>query len=120
MTPHILAVDDEPGWLSYLKKAFDVEIASDLDTTMALLRQKSFDLIITSSRRLDVLKSISEKYPEKRVIVATGQPTTQEAIKTYRLGALDYFPKDFRPEVISAKIHEAIQKPLKSSYASPK
>lgn len=46
--------------------------------------------------------------------VAIGQPTIREAITTYRPGALDYFPKDFRPEVISAKIHEAIQKPLKT------
>jgi len=45
------------------------------------------------------------------VIVATGQPTTREAIDTYRLGALDYFPKDFRSEVISTKIREALQKP---------
>ncbi|MBI1876766.1 MAG: response regulator [Chloroflexi bacterium] len=119
MTPHILAVDDEPGWLTFAKedlgKAFDVEIASDLETTLAILKKKSFDLIIASSRHLDILKTISEKYPEERVVVATGQPTTREAIDTYRLGALDYFAKDFRPEVISAKIHEAIQKPLKIS-----
>lgn len=111
----ILAVDDEPAWLTFAKedlgKNFDVEVAPDLKTTMMMLKQKPYDLIIAGSRCLNVLKVIREKYPEERVIVATGQPTTREAIDTYRLGALDYFPKDFRSEVISTKIREALQKP---------
>ena len=118
MTTHILAVDDEPRWLAFaqddLGANFDVEVASDLETTLALLKKKSYDLIISSSRRLDVLKAINEKYPEERVVVATGQPTTREAIDIYRLGALDYFAKDFRRDVISTKIREAIQKSLKT------
>ncbi|NJN97780.1 MAG: response regulator [Anaerolineales bacterium] len=113
----ILAVDDEPDWLAFAKedlgKSFEVEVALDLKTTMTMLKQKPYDLIIAGSRCLNVLKVIREKYPQKRVIVATGQPTTREAIDTYRLGALDYFTKDFRPEIISAKINEALQKPHK-------
>jgi DNA-binding NtrC family response regulator len=117
MTSRILAVDDEPKWLAFtreqLGKMFEVEVASNLETTLAMLKKTSFDLIIASSRRRDVLKAINENYPEERVIVATGQPTTREAIDTYRLGALDYFTKDFRAEVISAKVQEAMQKPHK-------
>ncbi|MFN8456326.1 MAG: response regulator [Anaerolineae bacterium] len=118
MLTRILTVDDEPKWLAFtqanLDAGFEVETASDLATTLAKLKSSPYDLIIASSRQLDILKAISADYPDRRVVVATGQPTTQEAIKTYRLGALDYFPKDFRPEVISAKIREALQKPLKT------
>jgi DNA-binding NtrC family response regulator len=85
-----------------------------LKTTLELLKRRSYDLIIVSSRKLDVLKVVTEKYPEERVVVATGQPTTHEAIAMYRLGVLDYFAKDFRPEVISAKIYEAIHKTVKT------
>jgi DNA-binding NtrC family response regulator len=117
MSPSILTIDDEPKWLAFIReqlgKMFNVEVASNLEATLSLLNKKTFDLIIASSRRQDVLKAINENYPQERVIVATGQPTTKEAIETYRLGALDYFPKDFRAEVISAKVQEALQKPHK-------
>lgn len=117
MNTRILAVDDEPGWLTFTKedlgKTFEVETASDLKTTLAMLERKSYDLVIASSSQIEVLQAITERFPDKRVVVATCQPTTREAIDTYRLGALDYFPKDFRPEVISRIIQEAIQKPVK-------
>ena len=67
-----------------------------------------------SSRRLDVLQAISKEYPQKKVVVVTAQPDTREAINMYRLGALDYFAKDFRREVVSEKIRGAIQKPIKT------
>jgi DNA-binding NarL/FixJ family response regulator len=91
-----------------------VEIATNLEEALAKLKKNRYDLIIASSRRLDVLEAINEKFPEKRVVVATGQPTTREAISIYRLGALGYFAKDFRREVMSEKIREAIQKPVKA------
>ncbi|MFN8456325.1 MAG: response regulator [Anaerolineae bacterium] len=116
MPTRILALDNEPKWVAFatenLSKSFEVEVASDLKATLTLLRKKPYDLIIASPRCWAIVKAVRQKYPEKRIVVATGQPTTQEAISMYRLGALDYFPKDFRPEVISAKIREALQKPL--------
>ena len=119
MTARILIIDDEPRWVAFAKKdlgpAFEVEIATDLKTALAKLKENRYDLIITSSRRLDVLEAINRQYPDKRVVVATGQPTTSEAIATYRLGAMDYFAKDFRREVVSAMIHEAIEKPVRTS-----
>ena len=60
-------------------------------------------------------ESIKKEYPQERVVVATGQETVREAIAMYRLGVLDYFVKDFRREVVSQKIHAAIQVPVKAS-----
>jgi DNA-binding NtrC family response regulator len=111
----ILVVDDEPRWLDFardnLGTAFEVEVATDLETALAKLKKNLYDLIIASSGRLNVLEAITNQFPRKRLVVATGQPTTREAITMYRLGAMDYFTKDFRSEVVSEKIHEAIQKP---------
>jgi DNA-binding NtrC family response regulator len=98
-----------------LSAIFEVEVAADLETALAKLKKNRYDLIIASSRQQHVLEVIRDVYPKKRVVVATGQPTTREAINMYRLGALDYFPKDFRREVVSQKIHEAIAKPVKPS-----
>jgi DNA-binding NtrC family response regulator len=97
-----------------LEAKFEVEVATNLKTVLAKLQKDRYDLIIASSRHLDVLEAISTQYPEKRVVVATGQPTTREAITIYRLGTLNYFAKDFRREVVLKKIYEAIQKPVKA------
>ncbi|MFN8456330.1 MAG: response regulator [Anaerolineae bacterium] len=117
MTARILIIDDEPKWMQFarddLGATFEVEVAPDLETALAKLDDNRYDLIIASSRRLEVLEAIRESYPEKRVVVATGQPTTREAISMYRLGALDYFAKDFRREAVSEKIREAMTKPAK-------
>jgi DNA-binding NtrC family response regulator len=117
MTTRILIIDDEPGWLDFardnLAVAFEIEVATTLEMALDKLRKNRYDLIIASSRQMDILQVISEKHPEKRVVVATGQPTTREAIVMYRLGALDYFAKDFRREVVFEKIREAIKKPVR-------
>lgn len=119
MPARILIVDDEPRWLNFaredLKVVFEVEVATNLEVALAKLEKSHYDLIIASSRRLDVLEAISQLYPKKPVVVATGQPTTHEAIKIYRLGAMDYFAKDFQPEVVSGKAREAIKKSAKKS-----
>ena len=114
MPTRILVIDDEPGWLNFarddLGTAFEVEVATDLETALAKLKKDLYDLIIAGSGRLNVLEAITKQFPRRRLVVATGQPTTGEAITMYRLGALDYFAKDFRRQVVSDKIHEAIQK----------
>ncbi len=119
MATRILIIDDEPRWISFIKNdlgtSFEVEVANNLKTVLTKLRENHYKLIITGSNCLDILKAFNKKYPEKRVVVATGQPSTDEAINAYRLGVFDYFPKDFRPEVISEKIYDAIQKPTKVS-----
>lgn len=118
MTARILIIDDEPRWIDSarcsLGTTFEVEVATDLEEALAKLKKDRYDLIVASSRRLDVLEAISKKFPAKRVVVATGQPTTREAITMYRFGVLDYFAKDFRREIVSDKVREAIQKPVKA------
>lgn len=118
MNTRILIIDDEPRWMEFaqddLGMIFEVEVATDLETARTKLKNNRYALIIASSRRLDVLEAVRKEYPQKRIVVATGQPTTREAINMYRLGALDYFAKDFRRDVVSQKIRDAIAKPVKT------
>ena len=117
MPTRILIIDDEPKWLDFARNdlgtIFEVEVATNLKTALAKLKENGYKLIIASSHCLGILKALKEKYPEKRVVVATEQPTTSEAIDMYRLGVLDYFTKDFRHDVVSEIILEAIQKPVR-------
>ena len=95
MSTRILIIDDEPRWISFVRNnlgtLFEVEVATNLKVALTKLRENHYKLIIAGSRCLDILQIFNKKYPEKRFVVATGQPTTREAIDVYRLGALDYF-----------------------------
>ena len=114
MKGRILIIDDEPRWIEFAKGAlerFSIEVAPDLETALAKLEDNRYDLIIASSRRLNVLEIIAQRYPDKRTVVATVRPTTREAINAYRLGALDYFAKSFLSGDVADKVDEAIRKP---------
>ena len=111
MKARILIIDDEPRWINFAKDdldKFEIVIAASADEAIAELEADQFDLVIASSRRLDVLEVIAEKYADKRVVVTTVQPTTQEALAAYRLGALRYFAKSFRRRDLSEKVEEVI------------
>lgn len=111
MKARILIVDDEPRWIEFAKNdlsRFEIVVAPDAQTALDELEKGEFDLIIASSRRLDVLELIARKYSSKRVIVTTVQPTTREALAAYRLGALRYFAKSFGRNDLFKHVQEVI------------
>jgi DNA-binding response OmpR family regulator len=111
MKTRILIIDDEPRWIEFAKsdlRNFEIVVAPDPDTALAELEADQFDLVIASSRRLDVLEIIADKYSDKQVVVTTVQPTTQEALTAYRLGARRYFAKSFGPRDLFERIKEVI------------
>lgn len=114
MSARILIIDDEPRWIEFTTKlgnGFKIEVAQDLKTALSKLDRNAYDLVIASARCTDILTAINKRHPETRIAIATGQPTTREAITMYRLGVYDYFAKDFRQEVVSERIQEAVAKP---------
>lgn len=94
----ILLVDDEPRWIKFIKSVFGKMVDISLS-----VKDNGYDLIILSSRMLDKAQDIKDDF-----IIVTGQPTTKEAIKAYRLGAKDYISKDFRESVILRKCMDVI------------
>jgi len=117
MPAHILIIDDEPNWIDFaaadLDQIFDVELATNLEAVRQKLNEDRYELIIVGSGHSDILKIIREDYPGNRVVVATGQESIREAINVFRLGALDYFAKDFQRNFLSKKVFAVIQKPVK-------
>jgi len=111
MKTRILIIDDEVRWLNFAMSdlsRFEIVVAPDAETALAELEANQFDLIIASSRRLDALEVIAERYSDKRVVVTTVQPTTQEALAAYRLGAMRYFAKSFGHQDLLERIEEII------------
>jgi DNA-binding NtrC family response regulator len=107
----ILIIDNEPRWLDFVRNdlnKFEIVVAPDIKTALAELKNDKFDLVIASSNNLEVLKIISDKYSDKRVIVTTVRPSTREARDVYRLGAIRYFPKSFGPNNLFNHVKEVI------------
>ena len=116
MIGHILIIDNKPEWINFtaadLGLTFEVELATTSEAALFKLTETRYDLIIASSHYSNILETIRKKYPHQRVVVATGQESIQEAIRVFRLGALDYFAKDFRSDVMSRIVREALRKPV--------
>ena len=94
----ILIIDSEPRWIKFAKRdlgVFEIVVAKTEEEAIAQLDEDKFDLVIASAASLEILKVISEKYSEKKSVMTTVQPTTQEALQAYRMGTIRYFPKSF-------------------------
>lgn len=113
MKVRILIIDNEPRWLDFVKNdlhKFEIVVAPDTKTALAELKKDKFDLVIASSKNLEILETISEKYSDKRVVVTTVQPSTREARDAYRLGAVRYFSKSFNPKDLLNHVKDVIPK----------
>ncbi len=114
MTTRILLIDDEPRWINFAQNdlvegRFDIVVAADLETAIEKLEENKYDLVIASSRRLDVLEIIKERFSDKKVIITTVQPSVKEALTSYRLGARGYFAKSFGQNDLLNHVEEIVQ-----------
>ena len=99
----ILLADDEPalvaGSQSILKHlGFTMETASNGAEALALLDKHDFDLVVSDISMpgmdgLELLKAIHARDPDLPVIVMTGGPTLETAVKALEYGALRYLVK---------------------------
>jgi DNA-binding NarL/FixJ family response regulator len=111
MVVRILIIDSEPRWIDFAKRdlgVFEIVVAKTEEEAIAELEQDQFDLVIASAASLNILRIISEEYSEKKVVVTTVQPSTQEALQAYRLGAIRYFPKSFSQRDLLNNIKEVL------------
>jgi DNA-binding response OmpR family regulator len=72
---------------------------------LTLLSQGTFDLVYMDIRMpdmngLETLEAISASYPKLPVILFTGQPDLNSAVRALRHGAMDYLQKPLKPELI--------------------
>ncbi len=111
MKPKILIVDDEENIrfafeTMLVDEGYDVITASDFDSAMACLSQKTPDLVITDIILLgghtgnDILTEIKTRQLNCPVIMITGEPNIETSAKAVRLGAFDYIPKPIRRETL--------------------
>ena len=113
---HTLIVDDEAVVRNGIKRALENRgipstLASNGREALDLLNHTPFDLVLLDIRMPDmdgveVLREIHTKNPGTKVIMITGYPTIDSAVKCIKLGALDYLVKPFRLDDLEAALQK--------------
>ncbi len=115
----VLVVDDEVLMRNFLiealkRKGLEVMAAESGDKALLLLKEQSFDIVITDMKMsgltgMDVLKSVKEISPSTLVIVVTAYGTIENAVEAMKSGAFHYLIKPFSLESLMANIEKANQ-----------
>ena len=99
----ILIVDDEETFREstlrlLLREGFDCHGAGDADEGVKLLQERRFDLLIADIRMpanpdLRLVQTARELAPEMPVVLVTGYPTADTAIRSIELAVVAYLTK---------------------------
>ncbi|MCB0182203.1 MAG: response regulator, partial [Anaerolineae bacterium] len=116
----ILVVDDEKGVVRSCtrileREGFDVSGRTESSQVPDLLRQETFDLLLTDIKMpkidgLKLLKIAKEIDPHLTVVLITGYGTMEDAIEAISLGAQGFLMKPFEPEDLIGTIKENLRR----------
>jgi len=103
MKPRILIVDDDPGTLESLSRAFALEgyvavTAPSAARALERLGEEPVDAVLSDvvmpgMDGLELLTRLRERCPEIPVVLMSGQATLEAAVEATRVGALDFVEK---------------------------
>jgi DNA-binding response OmpR family regulator len=114
----IIVVDDEKSICHNVvkiltKNNYEVTHALSADEAMEKMAQESFSLLISDivmpgKNGLELLKMVKKEWPLTKAVMMTAYAATDTAIKSVRLGALDYIPKPFTPDELRTTVEQAL------------
>lgn len=119
----ILIVEDDitfslilQKWL--VKNKFKVDGASSIAEAKKRIKENSYSLILSDLRLpdqdgVDLLQWLNQNKITTPLIMMTGYADIQSAVRSMKLGALDYIAKPFHPEDLLTKITEALEQKTK-------
>jgi two-component system response regulator AtoC len=117
MLDKILVADDDPLILRFLLETLsrlgvDAAAAKDGEEAIRLLREESFDLILTDMKMprkngLEVMSEAKKLHPRSLSILMTADGSIESAVEAMRLGAFNYLTKPFSSEALEAVIARA-------------
>src|SRR4030095_810434 len=110
----VLVVDDEENFLTLLKwflteRGFDIATTPSAEESLDLVQQRAFDIALLDIRLgaadgLALLKSLTERQPEMKVIIMTAYPTVSSIRQAFDKGASRYFTKPVDLQELSETI----------------
>jgi DNA-binding NtrC family response regulator len=121
ISPGILLVDDEPGWLESMTLLLEVSAGltnvrtcQDSREALAILDQGGIglallDLSMPHLSGTELLALITERHPQVVCIVLSGLNQIATAVECMKLGAYDYYVKTDDEERILGAVRRALQ-----------
>src|SRR5512134_2335593 len=117
---HILVVDDEPDFVLaietlLLSSGFVVSTAADGAAALHQLQTGNYDLALLDVRMprisgMEVLRHMSERFPETQAIMLTGVSDIRQAVECMRLGAYSYLTKPPSSDELLSVIGRALER----------
>lgn len=117
--PNILVVDDKDSMRNMLtetllEEGHRVDSASTGRKAVDLVRNKSYDLVLTDLKMpdvdgLQVLAEVKEIDSETAVILMTAFGTIEDAVAAMKLGAFDFVTKPFDTEHLCVLVSRALE-----------
>jgi EAL domain-containing protein (putative c-di-GMP-specific phosphodiesterase class I) len=115
----VLIVDDEPALLraygrNLAAAGYDVETAEDGQAAIERFRRGGIDAVLTDISMpgldgVELLRQIREENADVPVVLVTGGPTVETAIRAMDHGALKYLVKPVQPAELVEVIERALQ-----------
>ena len=116
----ILVVDDAPTTLEVLQRNltsqdYQVFTAPGVPEAIKVLDTTPVDLVITDLKMpgasgLDLIRHVRENFKETEVMMITGYPTIESAVKAVKTGAEDYLTKPFTDEELFSTVQRVLDK----------
>jgi DNA-binding NtrC family response regulator len=100
--------------LLQLSLKLEVDTAEDGSAALALLRQKTYSLVITDLRMpklggMKLIESIQDERIPVTVIVTTGHGSIKDAVEAMRMGAYDFLTKPPDPQHLCLLVQRALR-----------
>jgi len=119
MKPRVLVVDDDPGTLASLARAFALEgyhtvTASSGVTALKILEDEAFDAVLSDVVMPDMdglafLAHLRERSADLPVVLMSGHATLDMAVRATRLGALDFVEKPVALDRLLLSLRNALR-----------
>jgi DNA-binding NtrC family response regulator len=116
----ILLIDDEAHnrealTLLLTHAGYRVETAASGEQALEILRDTSFEIVITDLflpgvSGIDILKKVKEDSPYTNVILITGNASAETAVEAMKQGAFDYVTKPLNFEKLKVLVAKALEK----------
>lgn len=114
----VLIVDDEQSMREACREVlasegYALQEASSGEKALEILARQAFDVLILDLKMpkvdgLQILQAVQQTSPGTATVVITGYPSIDTAVEAMKLGASDFLPKPFTPEVLRLTVRRVL------------
>lgn len=116
----ILVVDDDAIVIKSCRRileaeGFEVITVPSAEEALQKIKTLDFDLLLMDVKMpkhdgIFLMREINKNWPDIPIIVMSGYPTPETISDVFKLGAVQFIPKPFRPDELLNTIRDAVQK----------